>query len=87
MSERQTLGERMAKVESWVDGHEKLCAERYGKIEGSIVDLKGMIRWASRGVWAAALSLMAWMAVQLYDGHRQDLRELRAAQAEAAAPR
>ena len=28
----ETIRERMTALETWVEGHEKLCAERYGSL-------------------------------------------------------
>ena len=57
----ETLRERMTALETWVEGHEKLCAERYGS-------LRGDLKWILRGVIGLLLAVCAWLAIQLWDG-------------------
>ncbi len=68
MAEGKTLGERMVSVEGWIDGHEDLCAERYKNIHEAIGALKDGQRSATRAVWGAALALLAWLALQVWEG-------------------
>lgn len=55
------MPERMSAVEEWISGHEALCAERYG-------GLKGDLRWLIRGVFGMLIGIVAWLAVQLWNG-------------------
>jgi hypothetical protein len=57
----KTMGERMSGVEAWITGHEALCAERYG-------GLKSDLRWLIRGMFGMLIGIMAWLAVQLWNG-------------------
>ncbi len=57
----ETIRERMTALETWVEGHEKLCAERYGS-------LRGDLKWILRGVIGLLLAVCAWLAIQLWDG-------------------
>lgn len=57
----KSLGERMSSVEAWITGHEALCAERYG-------GLKSDLRWLIRGVFGMLIGIVAWLAVQLWNG-------------------
>lgn len=55
------MPERMSAVEAWISGHEALCAERYG-------GLKSDLRWLIRGVFGLLIGIVAWLAVQLWNG-------------------
>lgn len=55
------MGERVGSLETWVEGHEKLCAERYG-------DLKSDVAWLIRGVFGLLIAVIAWLAIQLWNG-------------------
>jgi hypothetical protein len=55
------MGERVSRVEAWISGHEALCAERYG-------GLKSDLRWLIRGVFGMLIGIVAWLAVQLWNG-------------------
>jgi hypothetical protein len=57
----KTMGERMSSIEAWITGHEALCAERYG-------GLKSDLRWLIRGVFGMLIGIVAWLAVQLWNG-------------------
>jgi hypothetical protein len=57
----KTIGERVSSVEAWISGHEALCAERYG-------GLKSDLRWLIRGVFGMLIAIVAWLAVQLWNG-------------------
>lgn len=51
------MGERVAGLESWVDGHEKLCADRYGLLM-KVIAVGGAILitvagWGLTAVYAA----------------------------------
>lgn len=59
MGETKPMGERMAAVETWQTQHEILCASRFSEV-------KNILLWLIATIAAAAISLMGWMAVQLY---------------------
>lgn len=64
----ETVGERLATVETWRDGHEKLCAQRQEAMGREIKELKGSVDGLSKGAWAVALALLAFALTQLWDG-------------------
>lgn len=66
MTEKQTVSGAYAKI----DAHEDLCAERYKAIHGAIEDLKLGGRWIIGLLSTVALSLIGWLAVQVYDLNR-----------------
>lgn len=49
--------------------HDKLCAERYG-------ELKGDVRWVIRGIFGLLIGVVAWLAVQLWNGSQTRLAAL-----------
>lgn len=68
------MGERMAKVEGWIDGHEKLCAERYLGLHKTMTGVGDAVSNQNRVLLALAgtvaligVSLIAWLGVQVYD--------------------
>jgi CHASE1-domain containing sensor protein len=77
MAKGQTLGERVAFVESWAEGHEKVCASRWRVLTAIL--LIGL---------SAILSLGGWGLTQVFELQREQLRELQQLRrAEVAAPR
>ncbi len=52
-------GERLTALETWIAGHEKLCAERYGS-------LRGDLKWILRGIFGLLAAVAAWLAIQLW---------------------
>jgi hypothetical protein len=64
MSERQTVAGAYQKIES----HEDLCAERYANINTTLGELKEGQRSHAKAAWGVVLALVAWMAVQLWNG-------------------
>jgi hypothetical protein len=78
-----TLGERMAKAEAWIEGHEELCAERFKGILQAVSDLKDTVTAQKRGinkaVWLGAtmvISLLGWMGAQLVTTYQRDIHQL-----------
>lgn len=67
MTEKQTVAGAYAKI----DAHEELCAERYKAIHGAIGDLKLGARWIIGLLSTVALSLIGWLAIQVYDLNRE----------------
>ena len=59
----------MSALEEWVKGHEALCAERYG-------DLKDVVTWLVRGVFGLLIAIVAWLAIQLWNGAQARLYAL-----------
>ena len=54
------VGERITALETWIAGHEKLCAERYGS-------LRGDLKWILRGIVGLLLAVTSWLAIQLWN--------------------
>ena len=50
------LGERL-------DGHEKICAERYGEIAKSFDRVHGRLDWIMRGIIGLLLAMLGWVVV------------------------
>lgn len=65
------MGERLARAEEWITGHEKRCEDRQAAIEGAISDLKGATAGLTKGAWGIVLALLGFMAVQLYTDMRR----------------
>ena len=65
----ETLRDRMMALETWVEGHERLCAERYGS-------LRGDLKWILRGVIGLLLGVSAWLAIQLWNGAQARISDL-----------
>ncbi len=65
----EPMGERVSALEEWVKGHEVLCAERYG-------DLKDTVTWLVRGVFGLLVAIVAWLAIQLWNGSQDRVRAL-----------
>jgi len=72
----EPIGERVTALEEWMKGHEALCAERYG-------DLKDTVTWLVRGVFGMLIGIVAWLAVQLWNGSQLRVEALERAQAHA----
>ncbi len=72
-----TVSERTYILEQWVADHDKLCADRYG-------ELKESLTWLVRGAFGIVLAIIAWMAVQLWQGAERRLEV--ADRAASAAP-
>lgn len=58
------MGERVAKVEEWIEGHEQRCEERYGALRS---DVSGL----TKGAWGLIAVIAGWLAVQLYGEMRK----------------
>jgi hypothetical protein len=81
-----TLGERMAGIDSWVEGHEQLCAQRYQTLADGVAGLKRVGFWALGGVTATFVAVIGWMAVQLWDGYAGRIDRLEHGQFEGRGP-
>ena len=66
---RESMPERVTALEAWVKGHEALCAQRYG-------DLKDTVTWLVRGVFGMLVAILAWLAIQLWNGSLARLERL-----------
>ncbi len=66
---QESMPERVSALEEWVKGHEALCAQRYG-------DLKDTVTWLVRGVFGMLLAIVAWLAIQLWNGSQARLAGL-----------
>lgn len=97
MSERQTVAGAYRRLED----HERQCALNYrslqdqgnatnGKLDGLAGELnaiKAGIRWVLRGLVMIMLSLIVWLASQLYGYIQRDIERNHAAAAAALAAR
>ena len=52
------------KNERDISAHEDLCAERYGNINLSIREIKGILKWAGTTAFAIIISLLGWSISQ-----------------------
>lgn len=57
--QREPLGERVSGIESWIEGHETLCADRF---KGLRDDLK----WIKGGLAAVLVAMVGWLIVQVW---------------------
>lgn len=71
----ETIGERMKGAETWIEDHEKQCADRYlgiqksiDRLEGGLGGVQGTLRTLSRGAFLLLLSILGWCLVQMYNG-------------------
>lgn len=62
-----------------IEAHEDLCAERYKNIHEKLGDLKGTLNKAVWGIVTVLISVIGWMAVQLWDGTQARIAEMPAA--------
>jgi hypothetical protein len=63
------LETRMTAAETWIAQHDERCAERYG-------ELKETVNWLVRGVFAMLAAIVAWLAIQLWNGSQARLTAL-----------
>lgn len=56
-----TAQERVAVLEARINGHEELCAKRYGDLERSMNRLNGMALKGTIAILAAQGGLIAWL--------------------------
>ncbi len=54
---------RAAILEERLDGHEKLCAERYGQIAKSFDRIHSRLDWIIRALISVMASILAWVVV------------------------
>lgn len=54
---------RTAILEERLDGHEKLCAERYGQIVRSFERVHNRLDWILRGMVGVLASMLAWVVI------------------------
>lgn len=55
------------RLEGSQNAHERECALRYGELNTSIADLKDGMKWVIRLAVGIMLSLIAWLAIQLWN--------------------
>ena len=72
--------ERLARLEQWKGDHESRCEERYASIQKTLDKLV----W---GAFSAAVGLLAWAGVQLWDAQQARLAALEHPQPLPAATR
>lgn len=60
------LGERVAKLEEWANGHEDRCEERLGFIKVSLDRLFDWMKALIAAIAALLIGLLGWTIVQLY---------------------
>ncbi len=54
---------RVAILEERLEGHERLCAERYGQIAKSFDRIHSRLDWIIRGLVSVLASVLAWIVV------------------------
>lgn len=54
---------RVAVLEERLEGHEKICAERYGEISKSFDRVHGRLDWIMRGIIGLLAAMLAWVVV------------------------
>lgn len=65
MDRAASHGERLAALETWSDQHEARCEERMKNINGLFEKIDGRFTKLERVGWTMAVSLIAFLAVQL----------------------
>lgn len=65
------MGERLARAEEWIEGHEKRCEERQLSMGREIRDMKGNISGLTKGAWGVVIAVLGFALVQIYS----DLKE------------
>ena len=73
-----TLSGRVEGLRQWRGDHERQCDERQADIKKAIGRLEA-------GAWGLVISILLWMAVQLWQGQQDRLSALEHARAVAAA--
>lgn len=51
-----------------IDSHEKICAERYRRIDEKLDALTKGQEGLAKGAWGLLIAICAWLALQVYDG-------------------
>lgn len=69
MTEKQTVAGAYSKIES----HERECTLRYEALNNAINDVKNGLKWAIKLAVGIMISLIAWMAVQLWTYTQRDI--------------
>lgn len=72
MSERQTVAGAYQKIEA----HEDICAVRYESINKTLDELKADVKGSRNVVWGVLISLLGFMAVQLWTGQQDRIARL-----------
>lgn len=54
---------KIAVIEQRLEGHEKVCAERYGEISKSFDRIHGRLNWIMRGIIGLLAAMLAWVIV------------------------
>jgi len=63
MSVSEEAAVKLAVLEERLDGHEKICAERYGEISKSFDRVHSRLDWIMRGVVGLMAGMLAWLIV------------------------
>ena len=50
-------------LEERLEGHEKICAERYGEISKSFDRVHGRLDWIMRGIIGLLAAMLAWVVL------------------------
>jgi hypothetical protein len=50
-------------LEERLQGHEKVCAERYGEISKSFDRIHGRLDWIMRGIVGLLAAMLSWVVV------------------------
>lgn len=54
-------GLKIAVLAERLEGHEKICAERYGEISKSFDRIHGRLDWIMRGIVGLLAAMLAWV--------------------------
>ena len=54
---------KAAVLEERLDGHEKICAERYGEISKSFDRVHSRLDWIMRGIVSLLAAMLAWVVI------------------------
>lgn len=52
-----------------IESHEDLCAERYGNINKSLGEVKGILKWAGTTLFGIIIALLGFLAAQQFNAN------------------
>lgn len=74
----QVARDDAAKALDNIEGHERLCAERYGNINDTLKTIKSILGWAGGTIFTMLLATLGWLIVQQVSRNDDDKDLLRA---------
>lgn len=54
---------KVAVLAARLEGHEKVCAERYGEISKSFDRIHGRLDWIMRGIVGLLAAMLSWVII------------------------